>query len=210
MPAGRPGDVEVDLDDAGVPPPARAPSTSSRSSLPGRLTWAAGGLAVGLLLGHAWLPAGTPEPTPAPAAAQLPPAAAAPPVRMSFGAYGPPDADAVTAEHGKISVSVPAVVVNETSAPLVVRALRVSGPGASLGEDARYMFLGLPLHLPPGEPMQLPFTLASDCSVPVRPVPRITLVVAPDDGSAGQPVDVAIPDLGSLWGRTLDPALCRR
>jgi hypothetical protein len=72
------------------------------------------------------------------------------------------------------------------------------------------MFLDFPLHLPPGEPMQLPFTLSSDCAVKVRPVPRITLVIAPDDGSAGQAVDVTIPDLGSLWGRTLDPSLCRR
>ena len=130
-------------------------------------------------------------------------------MRVSFGAYAPPDVDPLSSADGKISVSVPAVVVNETSAPLLVRAIRVSGPGAGLGQN-RLMFLEFPLHLPPGEPMQLPFTLTSDCAVAVRPVPRITLVVAPDDGSAGRPVDVTIPDLGSLWGRTLDPSLCRR
>jgi hypothetical protein len=208
MPAGTPGDVELDLDDTGAPGPARPTSPSSRRPLASRLAWAAAGLAVGVLLGHAWFPAGTPEP--APAAAPLPAAAPVPPVRVSFGAYGPPDVDPVASADGKIAVSVPAVVVNETSAPLLVRAIRVSGPGAALAEDTRYMFLDFPLHLPPGEPMQLPFTLSSDCAVKVRPVPRITLVIAPDDGSAGQAVDVTIPDLGSLWGRTLDPSLCRR
>ena len=208
MPAGTPGDVEFDLDDAGAPVPPSAGSPSVRPPLPGRLAWAAAGLTVGVLIGHAWLPAASPDPAPAPA--PLPAAAQVPPVRVSFGAYGPPDVEPTTSADGKIAVSVPAVVVNETSAPLVVRALRVSGPGAGLGVDNRYMFLDFPLHLPPGEPMQLPFTLTSDCSVAVRPVPRITLVVAPDDGSAGRPVDVTIPDLGSLWGRTLDHSLCHR
>jgi hypothetical protein len=129
---------------------------------------------------------------------------------VSFGAYGPPGVDPLAVTGGKISVSVPAVVVNETSGPLVVRSMSVSGPGAGLGEYRDYMFLDFPLHLPPGEPMELPFTLTSDCAVAVRPVPRITLVVAPDDGSAGRPVDVTIPDLGSLWGRTLDHSLCNR
>jgi hypothetical protein len=198
MPAGAPGDVEFDLDDAGAP----------ERVAPGRLAWAAAGLAVGVLLGRAWLPAGAPEPRPT--AAPAPVAAPTPPVRVSLGAYGPPDVQPLSVVRGKIDVSVPAVVVNETSAPLVVRALRVSGPGAGLGENTGYMFLNFPLHLPPGEPMQLPFTLTSDCAVAVRPVPRITLVVAPDDGSAGLAVDVTIPDLGSLWGRTLATGLCRR
>jgi hypothetical protein len=208
MPAGTPGDVELDLDDSGAPGPASPGSPSAPSRPASRLGWAAAGLAVGVLLGHAWLPAGTPDP--APPAAALPAAAPQPPVRVSFGAYGPPDVDPVSAVDGKISVAVPAVVVNETSAPLLVRALRVSGPGAGLGENTPYMFLSFPLHLPPGEPMQLPFTLTSDCAVAVRPVPRITLVIAADDGSAGRPVDVTIPDLGSLWGRTLDHSLCGR
>jgi hypothetical protein len=211
MPAGTPGDVEFDLDDTGAPGPASAPSPSGRSPLPARLAWAAAGLAVGVLIGHAWLPAGTPDPSPASASPAAPaPAASGPPVRVSFGAYGPPGIDPVSVAGGKISVSVPAVVVNETSGPLVVRSMSVSGPGAGLGENNQYMFLDFPLHLPPGEPMQLPFTLTSDCAVAVRPVPRITLVVAPDDGSAGRPVDVTIPDLGSLWGRTLDHSLCHR
>ena len=67
MPAGTPGDVELDLDDTGAPGndgPARPASPSGRSPLPGRLAWAATGLAVGMLLGHAWLPGGTPDPSP--------------------------------------------------------------------------------------------------------------------------------------------------
>jgi hypothetical protein len=212
MPGGTPGDVELDLDDAGAPVPASSGRRPGRSPLPGRLAWAAAGLAVGMLIGHAWLPAASPDPAAPAASAGVPAPAAAPgpPVRVSFGAYGRPDLDPVSAVDGKIAVSVPAVVVNETSAPLVVRALRVSGPGAGLGENTGYMFLDFPLHLPPGEPMQLPFTLTSDCAVAVRPVPRIALVVAPDDGSAARAVDVTIPDLGSLWGRTLDPSLCQR
>jgi hypothetical protein len=208
MPAGTPGDVEFDLDDAGAPGSASARASSGAARLPGRLAWAAAGLAIGVLLGHAWLPVGAPDP--APAAAPAPVATPTPPVRVSFGAYGSPDVDPVPTADGKIVVSVPAVVVNETAGPLVVRALRVSGPGAGLGDETRYMFLDFPLHLPPGEPMQLPFALTSDCSVAVRPVPRITLVVAPDDGSPGEPVDVTIPDLGSLWGRTLGPSACHR
>jgi|1186.fasta_scaffold65873_2 hypothetical protein len=208
MPAGTPGDVEFDLDDAGAPERVGRASPSGVSRLPGRLAWAAAGLAVGVLLGHVWLPAGMPEPRST--AAPAPVSAPTPPVRVSFGAYAPPEVEPLSVSGGKVDVLVPAVVVNETSAPLVVRALRVSGPGAGLGETTGYMFLDFPLHLPPGEPMQLPFTLTSDCAVAVRPVPRITLVVAPDDGSAGSPVDVTIPDLGSLWGRTLAPALCRR
>ena len=209
MPGGSSGDVEVDLDETAAPAPATARSPSAPTRLRARLAWATSGLAVGVLLGHAWLPAGAPEAAPA-GAAPSPAVAQAPPVRVSFGAYGPPGIDPVSVTGGKIAVSVPAVVVNETSAPLVVRSMRVSGPGAGLGENSRYMFLDFPLHLPPGEPMQLPFTLTSDCAVAVRPVPRITLVVAPDDGGPGRPVDVTIPDLGSLWGRTLDPSLCRR
>jgi hypothetical protein len=209
MPAGTPGDVEFDLDDAGAPVPPSGGSPPGRSPLPGRLAWAAAGLAVGVLIGHAWLPAVSPDPAP-PDAAPAPAAAPGPPVRVSFGAYAATGVEPVSVAGGKIEVSVPAVVVNETAGPLVVRSMSVSGPGAGLGENNQYMFLDFPLHLPPGEPMQLPFTLTSDCAVAVRPVPRITLVVAPDDGSSGRPVDVTIPDLGSLWGRTLDRSLCHR
>ena len=213
MPAGTPREVEFDLDDAGAPLPASGASPSGASpsggsALPGRLAWAAAGLAVGVLIGHAWLPVAAPDPAPPAASASAP--APGPPVRVTFGAYGLPDVQPAADAHGKIDVSVPAVVVNETSGPLEVRSMRVSGPGAGLGENTQYMFLDFPLHLPPGEPMELPFTLTSDCAVAVRPVPRITLVVAPDDGSAGRSVDVTIPDLGSLWGRSLNPSLCRR
>ena len=196
MAAGTPGDVEVDLDDPGASAPQpRGPA----SRLWGRAAWAAGGLAVGLLLGHAWLPAGSPEPVPAPAA---------PPVRVALGASASGTTYPLQRVGRYVRVPVPSVVVNETAAPLVVRELQVSGPGAGLTAQEFDMFLGLPLHLPPGEAIQLPFTLTSDCAVAVRPVPRITLVVAPDDGSAGRPVDVRIPDLESLWGRSLDPSLC--
>jgi hypothetical protein len=207
MPAGTPGDVELDLDDAGAPVPPSGASSSGWSPLAVRLAWAAAGLAVGVLVGHAWLPAVSPDPAPPAASASVP--APGPPVRVSFGAYGPPDVERVASAGGKVVVSVPAVVVNETSAPLVVRALQVSGPGAGLGEDTK-LFPDTPLRLPPGEPRHLPFTLTSDCAVAVRPSPRLTLVVAPDDGSPGRPVDVTIPDLDSLWGRTLDPSLCQR
>jgi hypothetical protein len=207
MPAGTPGDVELDLDDAGAPGAGFRQPASGPTRLAGRLGWAAAGLAVGVLVGHAWLPAAAPDP---PTAAATSAAAPGPPVRVSLGAYGPPDVEPEASADGKIAVSVPAVVVNQTSAPLVVRSLRVSGPGAGLGEDTRYLFGDLPLHLPPGEPRHLPFTLTSDCAVAIRPLPRLTLVVAPDDGTPGRAVDVMIPDLDSLWGRTLDDSLCHR
>jgi hypothetical protein len=201
--AETPPNVEVDLDDGGAPTPDPRPSAPRGRT---RAAWAAGGLAVGLLLGHAWLPGGVPEPAPAPAPART--EEASPPVRVSFGAYGPGVLGQVHRVGRRLEVPVPAVVVNETTAPLLVRELRISGPGAGLAPQDFGMDLGFPLHLPPGEATELPFTLTSDCAVAVRPVPRITLVVAPDDGSAGRPVDVRIPDLGSLWGRTLDPSLC--
>jgi hypothetical protein len=200
MAAGTPGDVEVDLADPG--PSAPEPRWSASRSR-GRAGWAAGGLAVGLLLGHAGLPSGSPEPATAPA---LPPPQQQ--VRVSLGAYASGTTFPLQRVGRYVRVPVPSVVVNETAAPLVVRELQVSGPGAGLTAQEFDMFLGLPLHLPPGEAVQLPFTLTSACDVTVRPVPRITLVVGPDDGSAGRPVDVRIPDLESLWGRSLDPSLC--
>jgi hypothetical protein len=198
MPSGTPGDVELDLDGTEQPPlaPARSSSTSWW-----RFAWAAGGLAVGLLLGHAWLPAGAPE-------AAAPGPATAAPVLLAFGASGPSAVDQVARIGHEVTVPVPAVVINQTSAPLVVRALLVSGPGAGLGSGFGMQQVVFPLRLPPGEAIPMPFRLTSDCSVAVRPLPRITLVVGPDDGSAGRPVEVRIPDLDSLWGRTLDPSLC--
>ncbi len=196
MAAGTPGDVEFDLEAPDPAPPPR-PAPGRRS----RLFWAAGGLALGLLLGDARLPAGDPGQPVAPAPA--------PPVRVALGAYAADAGDEVVAGPRTVSVPVPAVVVNETSGPLVVRYLQVSGPGARLAPYDFGMTVTFPLHLPPGEAVAMPFGLASDCAVRIRPLPRITVVVGRDDGSADRPVDVLIPDLGALWGRTLDPSLCR-
>jgi hypothetical protein len=195
MPARPPGDVEVDLDEPG------APAGGGRVG-PGwaRAGWAAAGLALGLLVGQS-LPAGAPEP-----AAVRPDA---PPVRMALGASAGVGLGSLAAVDGRVVLPVPAVVLNETSGPLVVRGVRVTGPGAALGVRDDWPSVTFPLRLPPGEDVEMPFTLVVDCSVRIRPVPQITLDIGPDDGSAARALDVRVPGLLSLWAQSRGATGCR-
>ncbi|HYY11223.1 MAG TPA: hypothetical protein VE781_09800 [Kineosporiaceae bacterium] len=189
-------DVEVDLDEPDVPVAPARPAPRWWGA-----AWAAAGLVVGLLVGHVWVPAGAPEPT-------APPAPAGPPVRMVLGAYTDFRTPAErTRNH--VTLPVPAVVVNETAAPLWVREVRVAGPGAALGNsEGVTLAVTFPLRLPPREEVLLPFTLDVDCAVRIRPVPRITLVLADTEQGAGRPLDVTVPDLLSLWSRSRDFGGC--
>ena len=65
----------------------------------------------------------------------------------------------------------------------------------------------LPLRLAPGQPFDVRFGLSSDCSVAVRPLPRVTLVIL-DAHDHRQDVPVTIPDLDAIWGQTLLPDAC--
>ena len=168
-----------------------------------RLPWIVGALVVGVLIGHALLPAASDEQS-------VPPAPTTPPVRMALGAYAI-DGSFATADTGpdlhlptrigtQLIARVPAVILNETTQRLVIRALRVSGPGAALASNDFAMESAPPFPLDPGEVRDLPFALLSDCTVPVRPVPKITIVVEPAAGGAPTDVDVQIPDLDRLRG----------
>jgi hypothetical protein len=184
--------AELDLDTA---EPAPVPSRR----LP-RWAWGAAGLAVGLLAGHAWLPAGRPEPVQAAS-----PAAA--PVRLAFGAYQMWTPDVPYRLGSRLVLRVPAVVVNASPGTLVVREVRATGPGASaLTSAVCAPSTAPPFAVPPGQERDLPFCLLSDCRVAVRPVPRITVVVAPDAGGPATEVETPLPDLARLWGTSLGRA----
>lgn len=124
-------------------------------------------------------------------------------VSLGAGAGGPP-----TVVQGRAVVEVPLVLTNEAGATVSLASIRVSGPGAALTADP----LGrpspdLPLRLAPGQPFDVRFGLSSDCSVAVRPLPQVTLVIL-DAQDHTHDVAVTIPDLDALWGQTLLPGVC--
>jgi hypothetical protein len=124
-------------------------------------------------------------------------------VSLGAGAGGPP-----TVLQGRAVVEVPLVLTNAASTTVSLASIRVSGPGAALTTDP----MGrpspdLPLRLAPGQSFDVRFGLSSDCSVAVRPLPRVTLVIL-DAHDRTQDVPVAIPDLDGIWGQTLLPGAC--
>jgi hypothetical protein len=130
---------------------------------------------------------------------------AAPDIRVSLGAgAGAPPA----MERGLAVVEVPLVLTNQASSTVRLASIRVSGPGAALTADP----MGrpspdLPLRLAPGQSFDVRFGLSSDCSVAVRPLPQVTLVVL-DARSQPHDIAVTIPDLDAIWGQTLLPGAC--
>jgi hypothetical protein len=109
---------------------------------------------------------------------------------------------------GNPVVSVPLVIINAGSQPVTLTAIRVGGAGASLVPDPE----GRPSHplpaaLVPGQPLYVRIAISSDCSVAIRPEPRVTLLVT--DASHGvHLLNASIPDLDSIWGQTLLPGVC--
>jgi hypothetical protein len=191
----------LDLDAAARP--ASGPRSGPRGRVPVSRWWFLGaGLVAGVLVGHAWQgPAAAPEvPAPAPAVA------AGPELRMSMSAFGSGVEPAL--KDGKAVIRLLTVVTNDGTEPLTLLGVRVEGPGAALGPSPEaHARLTLPLILPVAETTEVPLTLTSDCAVPVRPLPAITLIVR---GASGAPrvVGVRIPDLDRLWGFTLNDSVC--
>ncbi|HEY5185206.1 MAG TPA: hypothetical protein VIM19_09965 [Actinomycetes bacterium] len=158
------------------------------------------GVLVGALGAHYAAQPSPPPPTTAAAAAT------SVDIRVSLGAGagGPP-----TVVQGRAVVEVPVVLTNEASTTVGLASIRVSGPGAALTTDPTGRpSPDLPLRLAPGQSFDVRFGLSSDCSVSVRPLPQVTLVVL-DAHDQTQDVPVAIPDLDGIWGQTLLPGACR-
>ncbi len=105
-------------------------------------------------------------------------------------------------------VAVPLVITNAGQQPVTLEAIRVSGPGASLVPDpgGRPVQV-LPAPLVPGRPVDTRIAIRSDCTVPVRPPPQVTLVVQ-DSGGQVKDIAVTIPDLANIWGQTLIAPAC--
>lgn len=137
--------------------------------------------------------------------AVAPPASPGPVLVVSLGPYA---GSAPVREGGRSVVSVPLAVENATARPLTVVAVRVTGPGAAVTSDPSGRESGqLPTTLPPGQYTDVSFGLASECSVPLRPLPQVGLVVA-DAAGRVHVVPVTVPDLAQLWGETLLPGSC--
>jgi hypothetical protein len=109
---------------------------------------------------------------------------------------------------GQPVVILPLVFVNAASQEVTLTSLRVEGPGAALVPDpSGEPVPTLPLRLPPGQFVDYRVGLSSDCSVIVRPLPQLILVVA-SPGHETQTVPVQVPDLATIWGQTLLPPAC--
>jgi hypothetical protein len=127
-------------------------------------------------------------------------------VRVSLGAGG---AGLDQVQDGRAVVALDVVLFNAGRSRLSLTQIRVEGPGAGFvasppGGPSTY----LPADLPPGEFTHVRFGLSSDCSVGLRPEPRVTLLLRGSNGHVSQEV-AAIPDLASIWGLTLTPDACR-
>ncbi len=125
-------------------------------------------------------------------------------VRVSLGAQ----AGDFSVGSGDPVVPVPLVITNAGQQSVTLASIRVSGPGASLVPDpgGRPVQV-LPTMLFPGRPVDTRIAIRSDCTVSVRPVPQVTLVVQ-DSGGQAHDVAVTIPDLDSIWGQTLIAPAC--
>lgn len=111
-------------------------------------------------------------------------------------------------QHGRAVVALTVVFLNAGTLPLTLTQIRVEGPGAGFvadppGGPSTY----LPAALRPGEFTDVRFGLTSDCSVAVRPEPRITLLLHEANGRVHEEA-ARIPDLDSIWGQTLAPDAC--
>jgi hypothetical protein len=115
----------------------------------------------------------------------------------------------LTTQNGMAVVEVSTVMLNTGSEPLSLVAIKATGPGAAVVADpALAQLTPLPVRLPPGQFAYVHFAITSNCSVAVRPVPRVTLVVRDVRGHTLQ-LDTRIPDLDSVWGQSLDAQACR-
>ena len=111
-------------------------------------------------------------------------------------------------ERGKAVLSLSVVVTNGGNIPETVEAIRVSGPGASfVASPAGGPATALPQVVEPGQSTKIRFGIASDCSVAVRPLPKVAFVVR-NASRQSRAVPASIPDLDSIWGLSLVPPAC--
>ena len=126
-------------------------------------------------------------------------------VRVSLGARA---GGLIGTDQGKAVVAVDSVVLNAGSQDLVLVGVKVVGPGAAFLPDvAGGPSTALPIALPRGQFVDIRFGLSSDCSVAVRPLPTVTLVVR-DPANVEHQIVTRIPDLDAVWGQSLDPSAC--
>ncbi len=119
-----------------------------------------------------------------------------------------PHAGDIRVIDGDPVVDVPLFIANQGTAPVVLRDILVEGPGASSvkvpdGPPRQT----LPFTLEPGRALSTRIVIRSDCVVPLRPTPAVTLVVS-DTAGHSQAVPANIPALPALWGQTLYPLSC--
>jgi hypothetical protein len=125
-------------------------------------------------------------------------------VRASLGAY----AGDLSVVGDAPVVAIPLVITNATSQPLTLSAILASGPGASMVPDpGGRPVQELPTTLASGQPLDTRIAIRSDCAVPVRPPPIITLVLQDQRGHVRDLV-ASIPDLDNIWGQTLIAPAC--
>ena len=111
-------------------------------------------------------------------------------------------------EQGIAIVGLPLLVRNETSQPVTLTSIQVSGPGASLTHSpGGRPSTDLPAVLPPGQFIHFEIGLGSNCSVLIRPMPVVTFNFRDSSGQA-QSLIIPIPDLEYIWGQTLLPGVC--
>jgi hypothetical protein len=130
------------------------------------------------------------------------PVSATPDVRVSLGM----GAGQFFVVNGYATLNVPLALLNASSQTETLLSIRVLGPGASLTPGPQAP-LQLPIALPPGEFVDVPMAISSDCSVTVRPPPSVALIVV-DARHRRYVVPVTIPDMAEMWGQTLLNGSC--
>ena len=194
---GRADDADTEHDEHDVlvgglnPAVGRLANRSAVSAALRRLVWVAlaGATVLGALMGAAGTHAWDTRPRPAP-----------PPVidvRASLGPYG---AGLDNPQDGRAVVALTVVLLDAGTGPLTLTKIRVGGPGAGfIADPPGGPSTGLPAALRLGQFTDVRFGMTSDCSVAVRPEPRITLLLRDTNGRVHQQV-TRIPDLDSIWG----------
>lgn len=125
-------------------------------------------------------------------------------VRVSLGASG----GVTEADSRRVVLAVSLVLLNAGRRPVVLVGFEVTGPGAGLiTSPAGGPSTDVPQTLDPGRPMTNRIGLTSDCSVAVRPLPTVVILLRDADGRLVRR-KVWIPDLDSLWGQTLLSNAC--